>query len=281
MTEPSSDLLEQLYEALPRLTAQQKKAVVYILQNYKEAAFLSSTQLSAKTGVSGATLNRLCIQLGFSGYLEFQTALQGVIQNQLTALDRIGDTHKENTLGKIIADEIDSLTAVQRNLNLLPIDKAVEMIAQKDRLLIVGHQVSEPVAQYATYTFGKIRPKVERLDLSDLSITSRLEDLGEKDIALIFALPRYPIKTIHLLKELKARGVYILLVTYSHLSPYSKLADLTLPIPIKYYQFTDGLSPLICLVNGLVLAYFQANSEKCTQQLEHFEQLTQYLFVHE
>ena len=280
MTKITHGLLDKIRELVPTLNGQQKKAAVFILENYKTSAFLNSTQLAMKAEVSAATFNRLCTQLNFSGFAAFQKELRNVVQTELTSVDRAKEKNSAgDTLSSVLQAETSAMERAFEQLSRPAYDKAVELIAKQRRLFIVGHQACEPVAMYAAYTLSKVRAAVELLDISRLSSLGTFNSLDQKDVALVFGMPRYPVKTVETLQELKKRGVPVILVTHSELCPYTALADITLVMSIQYHQFTDGLSPLISLVNALAIDLYKLDEAEGKRRLEMFEDFAQYLFV--
>ncbi|MFW6055088.1 MAG: MurR/RpiR family transcriptional regulator, partial [Thermodesulfobacteriota bacterium] len=76
-------LLSRL-RALDRLTRTERKIAVFFEQNPKLLAFESLTRLSAKAGVSKASMNRFLMQrLGYESFLHFKTECRKQIEHQL------------------------------------------------------------------------------------------------------------------------------------------------------------------------------------------------------
>ncbi len=262
------------------MSAQQRKAAEFILINYKMAAFLTSTDLAQRADVSPATLNRLARMLGYGGYSPFQTALQELIQTELTAIDRVNEPSGfEDSLEKVFHDEAEALMLSISKLPRHAYQSALELLKSKNRLIIVGHQACEPVAHYAAYCIGKVRQDVEIFDFGTIDSVGKMNSLTENDVAIIFCLPRYPIRTIQALEELHNRKVPIILVTHSDLCEYNHFAEVVLPIYVRYYKFSDGLSPLISFINALAIDVYNECESVSKENLEVFERLAQHQFV--
>lgn len=278
----NKNLLSLIRERSAFFSGQQKKVADYLLVNHKKAAFLTTTELSIATGASSATINRFCVSLGFKGFSDFQRALQGVIQNELTAIDRAEvEPSSGSSLSRIFQSEIISL---QNALKLIPrgiYERALSLLINAGTLVVVGHQASEALARYGSYTLGKVRPSVRRLDVGELDASGILSGLGPGDAALVFCMPRYPVKTILALRALKDIGVPVVMVTHSELSVYAPLGDVVLAVPVKYHSFADGLSPLFCLLNSFASDIYRHDADKGKKNLESFERLAKDLFVQE
>lgn len=272
-------LLEKIRENLNAYSNQQKKVALYILENYKSVAFMTTTELSLKSGASNTTINRFCVLLGFKGYSDFQSALQAILQSELTAVDRVNEnTSIADTLDYVFNNEADQIHKVLKSIVKKDYNNALNLLLKAGKLITVGQQASEPVALYAAYCLGKIRPNVEYLSLTSLDTVGRLQSIGENDVCLFIGMPRYPKLSLDLLKMLLARKCKIVLVTHSEFSPLIKHADVSIVLPIRYHRFTDGLSPLICLVNALALDIYKANESVGQESLSFFEELGNLLF---
>ena len=80
----SQDLMRLIQVKFPKLSKGQKLIAEYILKNYDKAA-----KLGNNVGVSESTVVRFATELGFSGYPKLQKALQELIKNKLTSVQRL------------------------------------------------------------------------------------------------------------------------------------------------------------------------------------------------
>ena len=83
------DLMRTIQVKFPRLSKGQKLIAEYILKQYDKAAFMTAAKLGDSVGVSESTVVRFANELGFSGYPKLQKALQELIKNKLTTVQRI------------------------------------------------------------------------------------------------------------------------------------------------------------------------------------------------
>ena len=87
--EQTQDLMKLIQIKFPRLSKGQKLIADFILKNYDKAAFMTAAKLGDSVGVSESTVVRFAIELGFSGYPKLQKALQELIKNKLTSVQRL------------------------------------------------------------------------------------------------------------------------------------------------------------------------------------------------
>ena len=275
-SEPVGSVIVRLQTALREMSPRQRQAAEYILENNKKVAFLNSTTLAKAAKVSESTIIRLAVGLGYDGFPAFQAALQEIIQHELTALERLpapGENPENNFVSSLFEAEAQSITQSLRALSLSEFEKAVNSLDVAERVYVAGAQASGAFAYYSAYSLGKVRPEVFLLKPEAEDMASVANGFGEGDVALVFGLPRYPTRIVRLLSMLHSRKVPVILVTHSPASPLALNAATVLAMPIRYHSFTDGLSPVICLINALILGVYQKNEARgiaCLRQFEEF-----------
>ena len=83
------DILSVIREASAGFSKGQRKIAKYILENYDEAAFMTASKLGTTVNVSESTVVRFAAELGYDGYPAMRKALQEMIRNCLTSVQRI------------------------------------------------------------------------------------------------------------------------------------------------------------------------------------------------
>ena len=85
----SSDILSNLKQDMSGFSKGQKRIAQYILESYDKAAFMTANKLAQNVGVSESTVVRFAVDLGFDGYPSMQKAMQEMVLNRLTSVQRI------------------------------------------------------------------------------------------------------------------------------------------------------------------------------------------------
>ena len=84
----SYDILSTLREMEPTFSKGQKRIANYILTDCDKASNMTACRLGQITQVSESTVVRFASQLGYDGYPAMQKALQEMIRNKLTSIQR-------------------------------------------------------------------------------------------------------------------------------------------------------------------------------------------------
>ena len=86
------DLLSSINEMYPKFSKGQRLIASYIMDHFDKAAFMTASRLGATVGVSESTVVRFASEIGYEGYPELQKALQEMLRNKLTTVQRMDVT---------------------------------------------------------------------------------------------------------------------------------------------------------------------------------------------
>ena len=82
-------LLTRIDLMMNSLSKGQKRIALFIEEHYDKAAFMTASKLGETVGVSESTVVRFATELGYDGYPHLQRALQEMIRNKLTSVQRM------------------------------------------------------------------------------------------------------------------------------------------------------------------------------------------------
>ena len=90
--EATVDIITKIKDNYSDLSKGHKKIADYVLSKYDKAAYLNASALAAEVGISESTVVRFAYELGCDGFASFQRALQEIIPNKLTSVQRMDVT---------------------------------------------------------------------------------------------------------------------------------------------------------------------------------------------
>ena len=116
----SYDILSTLREMEPTFSKGQKRIARYITEDYDKAAFMTANRLGKTVGVSESTVVRFAVDLGFDGYPSMQKAMQEMVLNRLTSVQRIEVTDErlgeQDVVSTILQADMDERASRPRGL---------------------------------------------------------------------------------------------------------------------------------------------------------------------
>ncbi len=275
MEDKNKDLMKVIQINFTRLSKGQKLIAEYITTNYDKAAFMTAAKLGEVVGVSESTVVRFALTLGFSGYPSLQRALQELIKNKLTTVQRLSmsDDYSNNEVGlrKVLRTDMENIKATIDEINPDTFEKVVDSILSAKRVYILGLRSSTALADYLGFYLGILVDdvKVVRRGISD--IFEQILRVTTDDLVIGISYPRYSRRTLDALKYVKAQQCKIVGITDSLISPIASIADYTLIARSNMLSFVDSLVAPMSLLNALIIAIGmrqREDTEKYFNQLE-------------
>ena len=85
----NSQLSERIRQHSANFSKGQRMIARYIEEHSEQVAFMTASRLGQTVGVSESTVVRFAAELGYDGYPAMQRALQEMVLNRLTSVQRI------------------------------------------------------------------------------------------------------------------------------------------------------------------------------------------------
>lgn len=273
----SKKLISDIQTQYTRLSKGQKLIAQYILNNYDKVAFMTACKLGETVGVSESTVVRFANALGYSGYPKLQAALQELIKNKLTTVQRVemaNDYSDENTiLNKILKGDIDNIRETLEEIDGEAFQEATARLLKARKIYILGMRTSFVVAQYLGFYLGIILDNVHtvRMDMGDAF--EQIVRIGEGDVVIAFSFPRYSKKSFQLVKYAKEKGAHVISITDSLFAPIASVSDNTLIVKSNMASFVDSLVPAMSVANALAVSVGMKEKEDIKEHFDDLEQM--------
>lgn len=146
------DILSVLEHKFPSFSKGQRTIAQFILKNYDKAAFMTAARLGEVTGVSESTVVRFAADLGYRGYPGMKKALQEIVRNRLTSVERIEAAEStmdgHDVLKAVLRADINNLQATLDEIDQDYFNQAVDMILSAKHIYIIGMRTSTTLAGF-------------------------------------------------------------------------------------------------------------------------------------
>ena len=272
----TSDLITLIQNNYYKFSKGQKMIAEFIIEHYDKAAFMTASKIGETVDVSESTVVRFAGALGFSGFPELQKALQVLIKNKLTTVQRIGldddiskDTEKFHK--RIIRNEINGMKYMMDNIDADALDKATELISAANKVYILGMRTSSTLANYLGFYLDVMLDNVKVLNNSGVnSLFEQIIRVKEDDVFICISFPRYSNSTVDVTKMIKEKKAKIIAITDTEASPFYNLADVVLLAKNNIVSFVDSLVVPMCMINSLIL---NIGANEKNDMLQYFNDL--------
>ena len=281
-----NDLMSKIENNLSTFSKGQRLIAKYIIEHYDKAAFLTASKLGATVGVSESTVVRFATELGYGGYPQLQKALQEMIRNKLTAVqrmevtsDRMGD---QDILRSVLSSDIDKIRMTLDEIDRSSFEAAVEAILHARNIYILGVRSSASLSGFLGFYFNLMFDNVKLIHTNSVSeIFEQILRVGDGDVVLGVSFPRYSKRTLKALEYSKKSGATVIALTDSRLSPLSQTADYTLLAKSDMASFVDSLVAPLSVVNALIVAIGMRKQKEISETFTHLESIWDEYEVYE
>lgn len=267
------NVIQRLKEILPQCSAKQAVIAEYLLENYKQAAFMSSVELSEEIQVSNPTITRFAVFLGYAGFPAFQKELQQIVINQISTMDQLDFFKKDDKFNNLddLDQSINQIPFAYQNRDKEGMTRAARLVFESENVFILGCQLSSVFAAFTEYELSKVKKGI--VNVSHWTMLD--DDLAQQGqgskCAIVFALQRYPVKTMQIIEKLHAQEIPMIIFTDSILFPYSHYAAQLLIIPTNYISFINPIAVGLCLINSLIYQVINFDFDIAKENIRRFE----------
>ncbi|WP_040196091.1 MurR/RpiR family transcriptional regulator [Candidatus Soleaferrea massiliensis] len=280
------DLLAYIESQMNGFSKGQKLIGRYIVDHYDKAAFMTAAKLGEAVGVSESTVVRFASEVGFEGYPQLQRALQELIQNKLTAVQRMEITNEqignEDVLQKVLNLDIEKIRRTLEETSAADFDSAVEAITRARKVYIIGVRSAAALAQFMSFYCNLILRDVRLVSTSSVSeMFEQILRIDENDVLVAISFPRYSRRTVQATQYASRKKAKVVAVTDSRTSPLVEKADSVLLARSDMVSFVDSLAAPLSLINALIVAVGLSKREEISESFAKLEQIWEDYDVYE
>lgn len=280
------DILSILEEKEPSFSKGQRRIAGYITDSYDKAAFMTASRLGKTVGVSESTVVRFAVELGFDGYPEMQKAMQEMVMNRLTSVqrievanDRIGN---QDILTKVLQADADKIRQTADTVSREHFRLAVDAILKARRIYVLGVRSAAPLANFAGYYMNYMFEDVRIITVSGAGeMFENLVGITPEDVVLAFSFPRYSSATLKAAQYCRGLGATVIGITNSNLSPLAQNSDYVLIAKSDMVSLVDSLVAPLSVVNALLVALASARETEVQKSLGTLERVWEEYNIYE
>lgn len=277
-----NDLIRRINESYNRLSKGQKLLANYIIDHYEKAVFLTAARLGKIVGVSESTVVRFANELGYDGYPKLQRALEELVKNKLTSIQRVEVTSdridKTHILKFVLHSDMEKIKHTLEEIDETIFNQAIDMIMEADNIYIVGVRSSAALANFLGFYFNLIFDNVRLIHTNSVSeMFEQIHRIGDKDVMIGISFPRYSKRTLKAMEYAKSKKSNVITITDSPLSPMVQFSNCSLIARSDMVSFVDSLVAPLSLVNAIIVALSIRKKESLVSSLESLEKIwTEY-----
>jgi len=260
------DLIREIHEKHDDMSKSYQSIAVYLTQNPNDVAIRSVNSIAETCGIHASSFVRFAQSLGYKGFKELQQVFQRRLSTaapgfeaRIKALEGelVGGGKAEGNvsfLRELVLRDIVSLQELLADISSEALGKAVTLMDKADTIYLIGQLRSAPVVELLRYVLTMLGKRTVLLDASGGLTTHMARVMTPRDLLIAVSFRFYAREAVDVAEDASNRGIPILAITDSTLSPLAKGARVLFTVPEHEYTFSRSLAAPMCLAQALVVS---------------------------
>jgi len=281
-------LTNQIVETFDEMSAQLQAAARYVLDRPRDVALLSMREQAREAGVQPATMTRLAQRLGLEGYDAVRELYAEAIRNgDLGFAGKAGVqvAHQKLKGERALAAEMikslgSQIASIAESGSLDSLIAASELLASARRVYCLGLRSSHSIAWHVHYVLSLLGDRTVLLDAIAGVGADPIRAATGKDVLLVASVLPYTRATVELTRYVASRGVPIVAITDSEVSPIAQVARHAILVTTESPSFFHTMTPAFVIAEILAALVAGRGGEDATAALRRTEDQLAAFNVH-
>jgi len=258
-----SSIQDRIGSHFDTLSPRLKLAARFVAEHPHKVAMRSLRQIASVSELSPPTFTRLARAVGCENYEELReicrheaTRRSQTFADKARMLQRRGshDAHRE--LGALVrhqaAAAIANIETLLSTIDARKLDRAADILATSDRVLLVGLLSSTPFTDYAAYMASMAFLNWQVIGRAGMSMPAALFDTTRRDAVLVLTKSPYARRSIEAARIAKHAGARVIAITDGVHSPVIPLARLSFIVSTESPNFFPSHAATLVLFEALI-----------------------------
>ena len=250
------ELTAGISDAYPGLTRQLQQIARFVLDHPDDMALNTVAALSREAAVQPSSMIRFANALGFGGFSEMQQLFRnhllsrsGSYRERIAGIRTSGNgTSPAAVLHQFVRQSIAGLEHLETAIPATTQQTAIRILGKAARIHVLAQRRSFPVAYYLAYALNQLELRAHLIDSVGGLTREFGRNVGRDEALLAISFRNYSPDVIEMTSDCHKRGVPVIAVTDTPLSPLVRYAS------VCFQLGDDGGKPFRSLVEPMCLA---------------------------
>lgn len=219
------EVLEVIKEQYDHIFSAERKVADFVLQNPQKAVDSNVSELAKQSGVSDATVVRMCHHIGYTGYYQFRISLARDLGKKQYGSSALAESR--DAVEKLFQEYAQTMLAIGSRIDADVMWNCVNLLktCKEAHIMAVGN--TSPLAQYMGFRLGRLGIK-STYNVAAEYFMNHVNLADEDDLLIAISQPGTSRQVIQGLELGKEKGLKSIAITAFAQSPVSNLADYVL-----------------------------------------------------
>jgi DNA-binding MurR/RpiR family transcriptional regulator len=258
------DLQAEIGRRFPALSRQLQRIARFALERPQEVALDTVASAARKADVQPSAMVRFAQALGYVGYSDMQRIFRdrlversGSYRERIASLRRDrapADARPQAVLHEFVSDSIANLSHLEEHIAPERLRAAVDLLAGAPRIHVLAQRRAFPVACYLAYALGQLELAVSLLDGVGGMVREQARAIRPGEALVAVSFRNYSPEVIELAADAHRRGVQVIVITDSAVSPLARSATVAFDLGDASDRPFRSLVEPLCLAQALVVS---------------------------
>jgi DNA-binding MurR/RpiR family transcriptional regulator len=266
MVAPAADydeLQAEIGRRFAGLSRQLQRIARFALERPQDVALDTVAAAATKAEVQPSAMVRFAQALGFEGYTDMQRIFRDrLVQRSASYRERIASLRRaapamsrpKAVLHDFVGDSITHLSHLEDHVAPERLEHAVRLLASARHIHVLAQRRAFPVACYLAYALGQLELPVSLLDGVGGMVREQARAMRPGEVLIAVSFRNYSPEVIELAADAFRRGVPVVVITDSAVSPLSRSATVAFDLGDASDRPFRSLVEPMCLAQALVVS---------------------------
>jgi DNA-binding MurR/RpiR family transcriptional regulator len=264
-----SQLQKLIKTRYPKMSKRLKQVAEFILENPDLVAFETIAVLSEEMNLAPSTLIRFASALDLNGFNELKQIIkEDKLEHTINYSNRLllmRDSQQQwksdELLTRFSKANRDSLRNLEETASRQDIDRAIKMMHEAKNIFVLGNGRAHTVATYMSYALNHIDKKVFLISGAGGMFSEQMSNVERGDLLVAISYSPYSSNTCELAAQAANRGVSVISITDSPISPLANTSQLTFVVHEARVDAFRSLSASLLLGQVLAIGLADYNNQ--------------------
>ena len=255
------ELKETIAAAYPRLSPQLQRLSRFALEKPHDLALGTVAAVAQANEVQPSSMIRFANALGFDGFSQMQQVFQSHLversapyRERIRQMRRGGEDGDAGVLPRFVGEAIGELQQLEEHVDSARLAAAAKILASAPQIHVLAQRRAFPVACYLAYALNQLELQAHLLDGLGGMLGEVAHTIRAGDALLVASFRNYTPAVVETALASRARGVSVIAITDSALSPLKPAADVCFELGDDSTRPFRSLVAPLCLAQALVVS---------------------------
>ena len=260
------EVLENIKKQYDCIFSAEKKVADFVLQNPQKAVDSNVSELAKQSGVSDATVVRMCHHIGYTGYYQFRITLARDVGRKQYSSSEF--TEDQDAVGAVFRGYAETMLAIGRGIEASEMWNCVKLLKTCNQAHIMAVGNTCPLAQYMGFRLGRLGVKCT-YNVAAEYFMNQVNLAGEDDMLIAISQSGSSKQVVQGLELGREKGLKSIAITAFAKSPVADAADYVLSSAGKeeHFNYYKGYAHLheLAVIDALLDFLINEEQIKTTQ----------------